>query len=72
MTLDVLGTPVRVISADHLAALALESGRAKDKARVLLFVESDAIDKERFVEILSRHGLVEKWNQFKKEFQIEP
>src|SRR5947207_10986995 len=37
---DVQGTPARVFSAEHLAALALQVGRAKDKARVLQFIEA--------------------------------
>src|SRR5688572_21885057 len=36
---DVEGTPVRVFTAEHLAAIALQTGRAKDKARLLQFIE---------------------------------
>ena len=32
-TVNVAGTPARVFTAEHLAAIALQTGRAKDKAR---------------------------------------
>jgi hypothetical protein len=65
---DVEGTPARVFSAEHLAAIALETGRAKDKARVLQFIEADAIDLDRLQEILTRHGLAGAWQQFERQF----
>jgi hypothetical protein len=65
---DVEGTPARVITAEHLAAIALETGRAKDKARVLQFIEADAIDLDRLQEILTRHGLAGAWQQFERQF----
>jgi hypothetical protein len=65
---DVAGTPARVFSAEHLAAIALQTGRAKDKARLLQFLESGALDPARFQTILSRHGLLESWKGFEKLF----
>ena len=65
---DVDGTPARVFTAEHLAAIALETGRAKDKARVLQFIEADAIDLDRVQEILTRHGLAGAWEQFERQF----
>ena len=65
---DVEGTPARVFTAEHLAAIALETGRAKDKARVLQFIEANAIDLDRLQEILSRHGLAGAWQQFERQF----
>lgn len=32
--------PTRVFSAEHLACIALETGRPKDKARLLQFMEA--------------------------------
>lgn len=65
---DVDGVPARVFSADHLAAIALQTGRAKDKARLLQFVEEGALDTARFQEIVRRHGLVEIWAKFERQF----
>ena len=65
---DVEGTPARVFTAEHLAALALQTGRAKDKARLLQFVETGALDVARFQSILERHGQVDAWQRFERQF----
>ena len=70
-TRDVDGIEARVFTAEHLAAIALETGRAKDKARLLQFVEEGALDAERFEQIVARHGLVDRWQQFQRQF-LEP
>ena len=65
---DVAGTPARVFTAEHLAAIALQTGRAKDKARLLQFIEAGALDALRFQELVSRHGLVAAWQRFQQQF----
>ena len=65
---DIDGVPMRVFTAEHLAAIALQLGRAKDKARLLQFVEAGALDAGRFQAIVARHGLVERWRQFERQF----
>lgn len=62
------GAPVRVFTAEHLAAMALQTGRAKDKARLLQFIEAGVLDAKRFQEILARHGLINRWQQFEQQF----
>ena len=68
VTTDVEGAPARVFTAEHLAAVALQTGRAKDKARLLQFVEAGALEPERFQAILARHGLVDRWREFERTF----
>jgi len=65
---DVDGVPARAFSAEHLAAIALQTGRAKDKARLLQFVEEGALDAARFQEIVQRHKLVDAWTRFERQF----
>ncbi len=65
---DVDGTPTRVFTPEHLAAIALQTGRTKDKARLLEFIESGALDAARFESILDRHGLAEAWQKFQRQF----
>jgi hypothetical protein len=65
---DVDGTPARVFTAEHIAAVALQTGRAKDKARVLQFIEANAVDLGWVQEILTRHGLSGNWQQFERQF----
>jgi len=68
VTVDVEGTPARVFTAEHLAAIALQTGRAKDKARLLQFLESAALDVRRFEAMLARHNLIERWREFERTF----
>ncbi len=65
---DVDGTPMRVFTAEHLCAIALQVGRAKDKVRLLQFVETGAFEAARFQSILTRHGLTDRWRQFEHQF----
>ena len=60
--------PVRVFTAEHLAAVAIQTGRPKDKARLLQFIESGVLDIERFKTILARHDLSERWREFQRTF----
>jgi hypothetical protein len=62
------GVPARVFTAEHLAAIALQTGRAKDKARLLQFSEEGALDATRFQAILRRHDLVDAWAKFERQF----
>ena len=62
------GISARVFSAEHLAAIALQTGRAKDKARLLQFIEAGLLDTAQFRIIIARHGLQEAWQRFEKQF----
>ena len=68
ITREVGGAPVRVFTAEHLAAIALQTGRAKDKARLLQFVESGTLDASRFEALVTRHGLTDAWQRFGRQF----
>lgn len=65
---DVDGVPARVFTAEHMAAIALETGRPKDKARLLHYVESGTLDAARFKAIVARHGLDGRWETFERQF----
>jgi hypothetical protein len=65
---DVDGTGARVFTPEHIAAIALDTGRAKDKARVLQFIEAGVLDLDRLQEIIARHGLTSHWQQFERQF----
>jgi hypothetical protein len=58
----------RVFTAEHLAAIALQTGRAKDKTRLLQFVEAGILTAARFQAILARHNLIEAWQKFERQF----
>ncbi len=65
---EVEGAPVRVMTAEHLVAIALRVGRAKDHARILQFIEAGALDAAILDGILTRHGLAGKWSEFGRRF----
>ena len=67
---DFAGIPVRVFTAEHLVALALQTGRSKDHIRIGQFCEAGVLNEPRFQSILERHGLLDLWAKFKKRFDI--
>ncbi len=66
------GVRTWVITAEHLVAMALKTARAKDSARILQFVEAGVLDPGKLDQILKRHGLLEKWEQFGVKFFLGP
>lgn len=58
----------RVMSPEHLVAIALQTGRSKDHIRIVQFVEHEAIDLERLRKILEQHQLTGKWENFKRRY----
>lgn len=62
-------TTVRVALAEHLVAIMLKVGRAKDLARIEMFLSQGAVDRETLLDIIRRHGLEEKWGRFENKFQ---
>ena len=67
-TADFEGVSVRVVSADHLAVIALSVGRAKDFARILGLLESGSVSRERLARLAGRHGLTNSWARFEARF----
>jgi len=65
---DVEGVPTRVMSAEHLVAIALNTGRSKDHIRILQFIEQEAVDRKKLESLLESHGLTRKWKQFELKY----
>ena len=57
VSFDYDGVPARVLPAEYLAAISVQTGRAKDRLRVQSFLVSERFDKKRFYEICRAHGL---------------
>lgn len=58
------GHRMRVMRPEYLAAIALTVGRPKDRARMVYLLSLERFDKMRFQEILSRHGLTDRWSEW--------
>ena len=54
------GIPVCVFSAEHLCAVALQTGRTKDYLRVAMFIEQGVVNLDLLTDLLKRHNLTEK------------
>jgi len=65
---DVEDISTWVMTAEHLVAIALRTGRAKDHARILQFLEQDALDRDKLEAILDRHSLTLKWKEFQRRY----
>ncbi len=59
--IDYEGVPARVVRAEHLIAICLQTGRAKDRARVAMLREQAHLDHELLADNLSRPQLEDKW-----------
>lgn len=63
---DVEGVKTRVISPEHLVALALQTGRPKDKLRIAQLLEAGAVDEVRLNTVLEHHRLSAKWDNLRR------
>jgi hypothetical protein len=59
--------PARVFKVEHILAVMIQTARGKDKERIeRVFNEAD-VDETLLEDILVRHGLLEKWEDFWNE-----
>jgi hypothetical protein len=64
---EIDGVPVRVFTSEHLAAVAFDLGRPKDKMRLPRFLSSTGFDEDNFSKILGRHDMLDRWRKFKTQ-----
>jgi len=62
--IDYENIPARVLRAEHLVAIAVQTGRAKDRERVRILREQGNLDGSYLTDALRRHGLDEKWKRW--------
>ena len=56
--------PTRVVRAEHLIAICLQTGRDKDRERVRILREQAELDMNYLAGVIQRHGLEGKWKQW--------
>jgi hypothetical protein len=54
---DFEGMSTRVFRPEHICAIALQTGRSKDYARVILFLEQNEVDLQTLSNVASRYDL---------------
>lgn len=57
-------TATRVLKAEYLVAIALQTGRAKDRARVELLRGEAGLDYALLEDIIKRYGLSGRWAEW--------
>lgn len=62
------GQMTRIMGPEHLAGIALATGRDKDYARVAEFIKSGALDPNALRAMVERFGLTKGWETFKTRF----
>lgn len=65
------GESVRIFTAEYLMAVCVAVGRAKDKIRLIQFIEENCYDENLFHDILKRHKLYDKWSSIKEVISDE-
>lgn len=70
--IEIGGVPTRLFTQEHLMAVCLQTGRPKDFARLVQFVEAGQVDEARLAAILRRFALDEKWASFRQRFLPSP
>lgn len=70
-TIKIEGFDARVIGKEHLVAMWLFAGRAKDYQKIAMFREAEFLDEAKLFDILERHDLEAKWNKEKWRFTDE-
>ena len=61
-------TKTRVMTAEHLVAIMLQTGRLKDFARVTQFMEHEVVDHERLSAIVKSYGLTSAGQEFNRKY----
>jgi hypothetical protein len=57
-------TPTRVLGAEHLVAIMLQTGRDKDRQRFSTFLREADLDRNSLEDILRRHQLASRWREW--------
>ncbi|MDW7760018.1 MAG: hypothetical protein SCM96_05185 [Acidobacteriota bacterium] len=60
VSLTYRGVEANVVKAEYLIAIALQTGRAKDRERAVRLLESESVDRGVLSGILERHSLSDK------------
>jgi hypothetical protein len=62
------GLRMRVFRIEHLIAIMLQTGRSKDRVKIMQLLDHAEPDYDHLKEVLKRHRLKGKWARFKRTF----
>lgn len=66
--ISLLDEKTYILGAEYLMAIMLQTGRASDRERLVRFLNEADYDKEKFIDIISRFELMDKYSDFKKKY----
>ncbi|HLA96801.1 MAG TPA: hypothetical protein VK612_13850 [Pyrinomonadaceae bacterium] len=69
--MDVDGRQVKVIDAEHLAAMWIQAGRRKDIRKIEMFNEAGKMDADILKALLTRYDLLSNWKLSQHNFSDE-
>lgn len=61
---EIESATTRIMLPQYLAAIAIQTGRAKDSQRVNEFLRQNIVSTETMKDPIQRFGLVERWQKF--------
>ncbi len=64
-TFDYEGVSTKVMLAEYLALICVKTGRLKDKLRVQMLMASDGFSMKKFMELLAKFKLTERFESWK-------
>jgi hypothetical protein len=70
-TLKYRDVEARVVTAEYLTAIALQTGRGKDRERVIRLLEEANLDRTILRKILKAFGLADKFEKLEKQIDEE-
>jgi len=59
---------VPVVTAEHLCAIALQTGRPKDYLRVYSLIQSGCVTTAKLRQLIQTYGLQERWNDYARRY----
>jgi hypothetical protein len=59
---------VRVVDANYLRAIALQTGRSKDYLRIHTLIESGHVNTVKLTALIQNYNLIERWETYVRRF----
>ena len=59
---------VRVVDANYLCAIALQTGRPKDYLRIYSLIESGHVHTDTLTDLINKYALTQRWETYAKRY----
>jgi hypothetical protein len=62
---------LKIMSPEHLAAIAIKVGRTKDRARLIYLYELPIFDRPKFLAIIEKYDLIDRWQSWAQALDLD-